>query len=158
MRSAAAKRIDTADEGGRVAHDHGVVDAFKSRPRSRARHNNSDTFGSGLLVGLIGYVLTICAYAWAAFYRGGHDPHNTLAAALGLLVAAGSAVTMAVVIAAIVGYRRRPARSAGMLAGMVVGLALGLVFFLPTAGQLRDLNNHCPCDPLIKQLPVVSDS
>jgi drug/metabolite transporter (DMT)-like permease len=140
-----------------VAHDHSVVDAFKSRPRPRTRHNNSDSFGGGLLVGLIGYVLTICAYAWAAFYRGGHDPHSTLASALGLLVAAGSAVTMAVVIAAIVGYRRRPAHSVGLLAGMVVGLALGLVFFLPIAGQLRDLNSHCPCDPLIKQLPVASD-
>ena len=140
-----------------MAHDHGVVDAFKSRPRPRARHNSSDTFGSGLLVGLIGYVLTICAYAWAAFYRGGHSPHDTLATALGLLVAAGSAVTMAVVIAAIVGYRRRPTRSVGLLAGMVVGIALVLVFFLPTAGQLRNLNSHCPCDPLIKQLPVVSD-
>lgn|GEM_PF-5604749 len=140
-----------------MANDQGVVDAFKSRPRARRRHGSPDSFGNGLLVGLIGYVLTICAYTWTAFYRGGHDPHDTLAAALGLLVAAGSAVTMAVVIAAIVGYRRRPARSAGLLAGMVVGLALGLVFFLPTAGQLRDVNSHCPCEPLIKQLPVVSD-
>jgi drug/metabolite transporter (DMT)-like permease len=139
-----------------VANDQSVVDAFKSRPRTRARRGRPDSFGNGLVVGLMGYLLTICAYAWAAFYRGGHDPHDTLAAALGLLVAAGSAVTMAVVIAAIVGYRRRPTRSAGLLTGMVVGLALGLVFFLPIAGQVGDLNIHCPCDPLIKQLPVTS--
>lgn len=139
-----------------MANDQSVVDGFKSRPRPRARRARPDSFGNGLLVGLVGYLLTICAYAWAAFYRGGHDPHDTLAAALGLLVAAGSAVTMAVVIAAIVGYRRRPTRSVGMLTGMVVGVALGLVFFLPIAGQLRDLNSHCPCDPLIKQLPVAS--
>jgi drug/metabolite transporter (DMT)-like permease len=140
-----------------VASDQNVVDAFKSQPRARARHSSSDRFGSGFLVGLTGYVLTVCVYAWAAFYRGGHDPHDTMATALGVLVAVGSAVTMAVVIAAIAGYRRRPTRSAGMLTGMVIGLALGLVFFLPASGQLRDVNNHCPCDPLIKQLPVASD-
>lgn len=139
-----------------MTNGQSVVDAFKSRPRPRARRGRPDSFGNGLVVGLTGYLLTICAYAWAAFYRGGHDPHDTLAAALGLLVAAGSAVTMAVVIAAVVGYRRRPMRSAGLLTGMVVGLALGLVFFLPIAGQVRDLNNHCPCDPLLKQLPVSS--
>ena len=139
-----------------MANDQNVVDAFKSRPRPRARRGRPDSFGNGLVVGLAGYLLTICAYTWAAFYRGGHDPHDTLAAALGLLVAAGSAVTMAVLIAAIVGYRGRPARSVGMLTGMVVGVALGLVFFLPIAGHVRDLNTHCPCDPLIKQLPVSS--
>ena len=139
-----------------MASDQNVVDAFKTRPRARARHSSSDRFGSGFVVGLIGYLVTICAYAWAAFYRGGRDPHDTVATALGVLVAVGSAVTMAVIIAAIAGYRRRPSRSAGLIAGMAVGLALGLAFFLPIATQLRDLNGHCPCGPLINQLPVVS--
>jgi drug/metabolite transporter (DMT)-like permease len=140
-----------------MASEQNVVDAFKARPRAHTRHGSTDRFGSGFVVGLVGYLITVCAYAWAAFYRGGHDPHNTVATALGVLVAVGSAVTMAVIIAAIAGYRRRPSRSAGLLAGMVVGLALGLAFFLPIAGQLRDLNSHCPCGPLIQQLPMPSN-
>ena len=141
-----------------MASDHSVVDAVRSRSHSRARQRgDSDSFGGGFIGGLIGYVLTICAFAWAAFYRGGHDPHDTVATALGVFVTVGSAVTMAVAIGAIAGYRRRPSRSAGLLVGMVVGLLLGIVFFIPTAGQLRDLDTHCPCGPLIQQLPTASN-
>jgi hypothetical protein len=147
-----------------VAGDYGVVDRSDGRAHRGAPYEHdpdnfrggSDSVAAGVLVGLIGYVLTVCAFAYAAFYHGGQNPHDTLATALGVLVTGASAVTMAVVIAAIIGVRRRPGRSAGLLVGAIAGLLLALVFFLPTSGEIGNLDKHCPCAPLVQQLPTPS--
>ena len=135
-----------------MAHQFTVSDDATPRFRYRARRDTQDAFATGLLVAIVGYTLTICLFAWAAFYRGGDDPHGTITTALGILATTASAVTMALLIAAAVGFRGHPRRSAGMLVGIVVGLLLGLAFFLPTAHQAPQIGTSCACPPLIQQV------